>query len=236
LLLLLGALVAGALNVDAIYIARALAANPALAAKVADRAASMATDYEATERRAPASEDAKVAKARAEKARQELQDLNLPIGWTGGRPIGNAWDFLLMLAGWCITALAASFGAPFWFDLIGKVVPLRSSGAKPAAALPSSEAKTQEAAPAATAAAAAAPPAGPAPFRAALNDFEATGVSEAEILQLKRTLGVEGPSSSTPVLDQATRNKIRDRQQAMTWPATGELSANWLAQLRTGAA
>ena len=39
-----------------------------------------------------------------------------------------------------------------------------------------------------------------------------------------------------PGLDQATRNKIRDRQQAMTWPATGELSATWLAQLRTGAA
>jgi len=245
LLLLLGALVAGALNVDAIYVARSLAANPALTARVADRAASIATAYQAAEGQAPAgksaqapagqapaSDDAKAAKDRAEKARQELQDLNLPIGWGGGRPIVNAWDFLLMLAGWCITALAASFGAPFWFDLISKVAPLRSSGAKPATAPPSPEARTWGAAAATTIA----PPAGTAPFRAALNDFEATGISEAEILQLKRTLGVEGPSASTPMLDQVTRNKIRERQQAQAWPPTGELSANWMAQLLTGAA
>ncbi|MGC4096857.1 MAG: hypothetical protein QM706_07050 [Nitrospira sp.] len=141
LLLVLGALVAGTLNVDAIYVARALAANPALAAKVADRAASTATAYQTAEAQAQTSEDVEVARARAEKARQELQDLNLPIGWTGGRPIANGWDILLMLAGWSITALAASFGAPFWFDLIGRVVPLRSSGAKPAAAATSSEAR-----------------------------------------------------------------------------------------------
>ncbi|MEZ2445568.1 hypothetical protein AB6805_27820 [Chitinophaga sp. RCC_12] len=36
----------------------------------------------------------------------------------------NGW---LIFAGWCITALAISLGAPFWFDLLGKVVKFRNA-------------------------------------------------------------------------------------------------------------
>ena len=36
----------------------------------------------------------------------------------------NGW---LVFAGWCITALAISLGAPFWFDLLGKVVKFRTT-------------------------------------------------------------------------------------------------------------
>lgn len=36
----------------------------------------------------------------------------------------NGW---LIFAGWCITALAISLGAPFWFDLLGKVVKFRTT-------------------------------------------------------------------------------------------------------------
>ncbi|MPY90126.1 MAG: hypothetical protein GEU99_19655 [Luteitalea sp.] len=43
--------------------------------------------------------------------------------------------------GWLLTALAASLGAPFWFDLLQKVVHIRSSGAPPAKA-PNREAET----------------------------------------------------------------------------------------------
>lgn len=35
------------------------------------------------------------------------------------------------LCGWFITALAISLGAPFWFDLLNKLVQLRNSGKKP---------------------------------------------------------------------------------------------------------
>jgi hypothetical protein len=37
------------------------------------------------------------------------------------------------LAGWLMTALMVSFGAPFWFDLLNKLVNRRASGPKPAA-------------------------------------------------------------------------------------------------------
>ena len=33
--------------------------------------------------------------------------------------------------GWAITALAISFGAPFWFDALGDVLKLRAAGPKP---------------------------------------------------------------------------------------------------------
>ncbi|HUN92643.1 MAG TPA: hypothetical protein VMU33_11335 [Burkholderiaceae bacterium] len=35
------------------------------------------------------------------------------------------------LLGWLVTAVASVFGAPFWFDLLGKLVQLRGSGPKP---------------------------------------------------------------------------------------------------------
>jgi len=40
---------------------------------------------------------------------------------------------LLKLAGWLLTALAISLGAPFWFDLLNRVVKLRQAGTKPSA-------------------------------------------------------------------------------------------------------
>jgi hypothetical protein len=39
--------------------------------------------------------------------------------------------FFLALLGWLITALAISFGAPFWFDLLTKFINLRGAGDLP---------------------------------------------------------------------------------------------------------
>lgn len=46
---------------------------------------------------------------------------------------GNIYQggFLFSLLGWIITALAVSLGAPFWFDLLSKIVSLRSAGSPP---------------------------------------------------------------------------------------------------------
>lgn len=59
-----------------------------------------------------------------------LKSTNLPIGWTQtlfhnlkGTPL--LW--LGALLGWFLTACAASLGAPFWFDLLGKIIVVRSS-------------------------------------------------------------------------------------------------------------
>jgi hypothetical protein len=64
----------------------------------------------------------------------ELETLELPLGWHGFTFISQSfqwYDWLLMILGWFISAFAASMGADFWFASIGKVINLRSGG-KPA--------------------------------------------------------------------------------------------------------
>jgi hypothetical protein len=65
---------------------------------------------------------------------QDVTDQKLlPMGWNG--PIwGDAtsltvkvWRVLLALLGWCITALALSLGASFWFDTLNKFMIIRGT-------------------------------------------------------------------------------------------------------------
>jgi hypothetical protein len=59
-----------------------------------------------------------------------LSALGLPLGW---REIPKTPDsVLLKIVGLFITIVAVSLGAPFWFDLLNKLVSLRMAGAKPA--------------------------------------------------------------------------------------------------------
>jgi hypothetical protein len=103
--LLLALLLAILFNIDSIHLFRTLWQQPALAAHLHD--APGALD--------PAVFDALMA---------------LPIGWTKFPPVPDA-DFALQAAGWIVTASTALFGAPFWFDLMQRVVRMRSTGARP---------------------------------------------------------------------------------------------------------
>ena len=42
------------------------------------------------------------------------------------------WDWILHLAGWGLTGVAVSLGAPFWFDVVNKLINIRLVGDKPA--------------------------------------------------------------------------------------------------------
>jgi len=103
--LLLALLLAILFNIDSIHLFRTLWQQPSLAAHLRD--APGALD--------PAVFDAMMA---------------LPIGWTHFPPAPGA-DFALQVAGWIITASTALFGAPFWFDLMQRVVRMRSTGDRP---------------------------------------------------------------------------------------------------------
>ena len=71
--------------------------------------------------------------------RQQLLDSlykkNAPIGWQtvpkNKMNFHSWWFWLMKLFGWIICAAALSFGAPFWFDLLSKIVNLRKAGIKP---------------------------------------------------------------------------------------------------------
>jgi len=74
------------------------------------------------------------------KAKCEIAGLGLPIGWT---PPEDKWpglhfwtsefwtnwaiQFRLHGFGWLLTAFAVSLGAPFWFDMLNKIIVVRST-------------------------------------------------------------------------------------------------------------
>jgi hypothetical protein len=115
--------VAVGLNVNTIAIADYLYRNDSVRDGMVARAKEAAKDY---------SDDSKNYK----NARQELEAVNLPIGWTEGwraTKSGDPWsaDWWGRLAaqvfGWLLTAFAATLGAPFWFDVLNKVMVIRST-------------------------------------------------------------------------------------------------------------
>jgi len=77
-----------------------------------------------------AGELVKAADAKVADAVRDVVDLNLPIGWNRSR-----WNEFLAaqdrfgwtLLGWLVTAFGLSFGAPFWFDLLNRLMVIRST-------------------------------------------------------------------------------------------------------------
>ncbi|HLO84393.1 MAG TPA: hypothetical protein VK203_05165 [Nostocaceae cyanobacterium] len=88
--------------------------------------------------------------AKQQNSNSETIDVNeilnttaLPIGWSDSNLKDqlnwpamriNGWpvfNILTMVTGWLITGLAIAMGAPFWFDLLGKVMNVRNAGRKP---------------------------------------------------------------------------------------------------------
>lgn len=69
----------------------------------------------------------------------KVNDLQLPIGWAAEK---SAWEATRShWLGWLLTALAISLGAPFWFDLLNKIIVVRST-VKPHEKSPEEPAKT----------------------------------------------------------------------------------------------
>ena len=64
-----------------------------------------------------------------------IQSEGLPVGWkywTDSALWPKGWGWLSTpLRRILVTAGAASLGAPFWFDVIARVSPLRNGGTKP---------------------------------------------------------------------------------------------------------
>jgi hypothetical protein len=108
---------AGWMNVDAIYLAKYLWANPEIVTKA---------PILAPGEQAPAALD-------------KLEKAGFPIGWEAPgdkntkiameKVTVDGWKWL----GWFLTAIATLFGAPFWFDMLQRFVQLRGTGPAPAA-------------------------------------------------------------------------------------------------------
>lgn len=75
--------------------------------------------------------DSRIAGDREQKRRRYLVEQRVLPRWSGATPTDWArdwWDqFASHLLGWLFTAFAISFGAPFWFDTLNKIMVIRST-------------------------------------------------------------------------------------------------------------
>ncbi len=109
ILFMIGFIVAVVMNINTITIADYLYRNDAA------RAAVVASAGAAVENKTPIT---------YEGATEQFKTLSLPIGWN--QKFG--WEAVKFgLMGWLFTALAATLGAPFWFDVLNKVMVIRST-------------------------------------------------------------------------------------------------------------
>jgi hypothetical protein len=132
-------------NVDTIHIIRVLSSNPELLAETVKQAVNTAnaatSQASTTSSTGPATpnltEDATQAVSqlvnKANIAMNNLPNLSVPIGWSESqwqylRDPGHLFSAVL---GWFLTGLAASLGAPFWFDTLQRFVNIRGNGRSP---------------------------------------------------------------------------------------------------------
>lgn len=121
ILILVGFLIATVFNVDTLEIFGRLQ-DQALANQLSE----LAGDLVASE--------ATVEAIGLESLQAEFGKINLnelSIGWseyTSGVKSFSSTNILMSFLGWIITALAISLGAPFWFDLLNKLVKFRGTG------------------------------------------------------------------------------------------------------------
>jgi hypothetical protein len=101
-------------------------------------------------------------------AQSALAEMPIPVGpknWPRRDPADtdpnaerNLW--LMSLIGWMMTAMAATLGAPFWFDVLNKITVIRST-VKPHEKSPEEASEDRQASPSSVGAAMPPPPAGP---------------------------------------------------------------------------
>jgi len=137
LLLALGFGVAALINADTVSIAQTLARDGVLRASIMNAAEQrIATPLQpaAAPSEDPETRD-RIATENLQQARASIDALGLPLGWAGSTAPSNdprrmpsdlpGW--LLKLLGICLTGLAVSQGAPFWFDILNKFIVIRST-------------------------------------------------------------------------------------------------------------
>jgi hypothetical protein len=116
-----GLVIALGFNVDSIHIAKVLWEYPARQQVIV----AMAQTYAGANPGLPAGS--------LEQFLQQMAQLPVPMGWDGFSPPATPLEWLYPLFGWLVTGFSVSLGAPFWFDLLQKVMDInvRATGPRP---------------------------------------------------------------------------------------------------------
>ncbi|BAY45585.1 hypothetical protein SAMD00079811_31910 [Scytonema sp. HK-05] len=134
--ILIGIAIAILTNTDTFFLLNRLSRDSAIRSVITQRAIQQAESYP---------NDINVIR----QAQQDLSDASVPIGWqninqqldleplntsqgnTANAILRKIWKVIAMLCGWVVSGLAIAMGAPFWFDVLNKVINVRNAGPKP---------------------------------------------------------------------------------------------------------
>ncbi|MEH1849401.1 MAG: hypothetical protein V7L25_31635 [Nostoc sp.] len=130
--ILIGILVAVLTNTDTFHLAKRLSQDSVIRSAIT-QSASQQTDF------------IKDPKATS-KIEKVLENASVPIGWQNinqqfepldpkdpNRVYIRIWQGFKLICGWILSGLAVAMGAPFWFDILNKVINVRNAGPKPVA-------------------------------------------------------------------------------------------------------
>jgi len=107
---LIGVVLAYFFNVDSIYITNKLWTQPTLRQAIVAQAGNLDPNDEAGLNNTIA----------------KINDLSLPVGWNEESSPKDQQDWYIKYLGWFVTGLAAAQGSPFWFDILRRLVGLKS--------------------------------------------------------------------------------------------------------------
>lgn len=116
------------LNADTIQIYQRLSTNPDLREKVV----SIAENFAAADTIPEIAHDSMLVssiKHTQNFLSEQLQGLESPLGlgWTDPENAKSFPDWLIKILGFLLTGIAVTFGAPFWFDLLKKMLAIRNT-------------------------------------------------------------------------------------------------------------
>jgi hypothetical protein len=123
-----------ATNADTIRIGHLLWTNGTLRATIVEKAKNRAeTGKEAANRTEFVDYPDKDNPRRPEfkPSQDELKALKPLLGWTADDSLSDRRQWPSRLLGWILSIIAISLGAPFWFDMLNKLMNIRNAGQKP---------------------------------------------------------------------------------------------------------
>jgi hypothetical protein len=121
----IGMVLAASMNVDAINIIKQLSKDSTLRQSIVAAADNV---------KPPDNGSNGTTKEQIDKVKSVVEDVKnfgIPLGWSHVPDIleNGRWHagYLGVLLGWLMTAIAVSLGAPFWFDMLNKIMVVRST-------------------------------------------------------------------------------------------------------------
>ena len=137
-LFFIGLLVAILMNADSIAMWRQLSSNQQLQNSLASTAVAQLPNLTPRSQPSDSAPDMAHAKKVYDAAITGLEQSQLHFGWSAADrdDLRGVWSpkgrgFLPKLLGFLFTAVALSLGAPFWFDVLNKIINIRSAGRAP---------------------------------------------------------------------------------------------------------